>query len=244
LGKDDSKPEVMLAQEQAVIRRGPGVRKGVEAAFGMGGETEGTLVLTDRRLVYVHGSETEEDLPVGAWSAKRLFFSDVESLDGMPLDSASVEMPLSQITKVAGHREVAVAPKLVVNWAGDSGEPLSAEFVQQITGGSRRKNLNDWAKVIDSLKKGQIRIAPLPAAPGDDALEGRILAVLGDMQEKGPLEIEEEVEEKYKVDLDPDEVEAACDRLAKAGLARKTTPKGEDPYYKKVSPLGDDDLSA
>ena len=94
----------MLAQEQAVIRRGPGIRKGVEAAFGLGGETEGTLVLTDRRLVYVHGNEKEVGLRVGAWSAKRLFFSDVESLDSMPLDSASVEIPISKITKVVGHQ--------------------------------------------------------------------------------------------------------------------------------------------
>ncbi len=52
--------EIMLSQEQAVIRRGPGVRKEVESAFGLGGETEGTLVLTDRRLVYVHSNEKEE----------------------------------------------------------------------------------------------------------------------------------------------------------------------------------------
>ncbi|MGH9919484.1 MAG: hypothetical protein ACRD6W_11540 [Nitrososphaerales archaeon] len=102
MGQDDSAPEVMLAQEQAVIRRGPGIRKGVEAAFGMGGETEGTLVLTDRRLVYVHGSEKEESLRIGGFSAKRLFFSDVESLDSMPVDSASLEIQLSEIAKVAG----------------------------------------------------------------------------------------------------------------------------------------------
>lgn len=244
MGQDNSTPEVMLAQEQAVIHRGPGVRKGVEAAFGMGGESEGTLVLTNRRLIYVHGGEKEEDLPVGAWSGKRLFFSDVESLGAMLLDSESLEIPLSRITKVAGHREVAIAPKLVVSWTGERGEALSTEFVQQITGGSRRKNLNDWAKVVEKLKAGEARITPLPPAPGGDTLEGRVLDVLGDMQEKGPLAIEEEVEGKYKVDLDPDEVEAACDRLAEAALVRRTAPKGEDPYYRKVSPLGDDDLSA
>ena len=237
-------PEVMLAQEQAVIRRGPGVRKEVEAAFGMGGETEGTLVLTNTRLVYAHGDEREEDLPVGAWSGKRLFFSDVDSLDAMTLDSESLAIPLSRITKVVGHREPAVAPKLEVSWTGDGGKTLSTEFVQQITGGSRMKNLNDWAKVIEKLRAGQARITQLPPAPSGDTLEGRILAVLGDMQEKGPLAIEEEVEEKHKVELDPDEVEEACDRLAKAGLVRKTTPRGEDSYYRKVSPLGEDDLSA
>src|SRR5271169_3651764 len=111
----------MLAQEQAVIRRGPGIRKGVEAAFGLGGETEGTLVLTDRRLVYVHGNEKEDDLRVGAWSEKRLYFSDVDTLDSMPLDSASVEIPLSRIAKVKGHSGEAVAPKLEVRWTDQGG---------------------------------------------------------------------------------------------------------------------------
>jgi len=234
----------MLGQEQAVIRRGPGIRKGVEGAFGLGGETEGTLVLTDRRLVYVHGNEKEVDLRVGAWSAKRLFFSDVETLDSMPLDSASVEIPLSRITQVKGRSGEAVAPKLEVRWADQGGAAQATEFVQQITGGSRRKNLNDWAKVIEKLKAKQIKIRPLPPAPDENTLEGRILDALGDMQDKGALTLEEEVEEKYKVDLDPDEVEAACNRLTKAGLVRKTAPRGEDPYYTKVSSLGDDDLSA
>jgi len=234
----------MLAQEQAVIRRGPGIRKGVEGAFGLGGETEGTLVLTDRRLVYVHGDGKEQDIKIGAFSQKHLFFTDVESLNSMALDEASVEIPLSKITLVTGHRGEAVAPKLEVKWTEGGGAIRTTEFVQQVTGGSRKKNLNDWAKVIDKLRAKQVKIAPQSLAPGGDTLEGRILGVLGDMQEKGSLTIEDEVEERFKVDLDPDEVEAACGRLVSAGLVRKFSPGDEDPYYRKVSPLGDDDLSA
>jgi hypothetical protein len=240
----DSSPEVMLAQEQAVIRRAPGVRKEVEAAFGAGGETEGTLVLTDRRLVFVHGNEKEEDLEVGAWSAKRLYFSDVESLDSMPMDAESVVIEIPRIVKVVGHRLEAVAPKLEVRWTDERGRSQATEFVQQVTGGSRKKNLNDWARVVDKLRAKQLRIPPLAPVPGGDTLEGRILKVLGDMQDKGALSIEEEVEEQFGVDLDPDDVEAACGRLVSSGLVRKFSPRGEDTYYRKVSPLGDDDLSA
>lgn len=234
----------MLAQEQAVIRRGPGIRKGVEAAFGMGGETEGTLVLTERRLVYVHGNEKEESVRIGGFSAKRLYFSDVESLDSMSMDSASVEIPISKIAKVAGHHGEAIAPKLEVSWSDEGGATRSTEFVQQISGASRRKNLNDWAKVIEKLRTKQLKIKPLPPAPSGSTLEGRILGVLGDMQEKGLLTIENEVEEKYKVDLDPDEVEAACEKLVAAGLILKAVPRYEDLFYRKASPLGADDLSA
>ena len=244
MGQDDSTPEIMLAQEQAVIRRGPGIRKGVEAAFGMGGETEETLVLTDRRLVYVHGNEKEESVRIGGFSAKRLYISDVESLDSMPLDSASVEIPISKIVKVTGHHGEAIAPKLEVSWTDGGGAARATEFVQQISGASRRRNLNDWAKVIEKLRAKQLKITPLPPAPGGDTLEGRILGVLGDMQEKGALTIENEVEEQYKVDLDPDDVEAACERLVAEGLVLKPDPRYEDVYYRKASPLGADDLSA
>ncbi len=244
MGQDNSAPEIMLAQEQAVIRRGPGIRKGVEAAFGLGGETEGTLVLTDRRLVYVHGNEKEESVRIGGFSAKRLFFSDVESLSSMPLDSASVEIPISKISRVVGHRGEAIAPKLEVSWTDDGGAARVTEFVQQISGASRRKNLNDWAKVIEKLRAKQLKITPLPPAPGGDTLEGRILGVLGDMQEKGALTIENEVEERFKLDLDPDDVEAACERLVAAGLVLKPEARYEDVFYRKASPLGADDLSA
>ena len=244
MGQDNSTPEIMLAQEQAVIRRGPGIRKGVEAAFGLGGETEGTLVLTDRRLVYVHGNEKEESLRIGGFSAKRLFFSDVESLSSMPLDSESVEIPISSIVKVAGHHGEAIAPKLEVSWNDGGGATRATEFVQQISGASRRRNLNDWARVIEKLRAKQQKITPLPTGPGGDTLEGRIMGVLGDMQEKGLLTIENEVEERFKVDVDPDDVEAACERLVASGLILKPVPRYEDVYYRKASPLGADDLSA
>lgn len=244
MGQDNSVPEIMLAQEQAVIRRGPGIRKGVEAAFGLGGETEGTLVLTDRRLVYVHGDEKEESVRIGGFSAKRLFFSDVESLSSMALDSESVEISVSNIVRVVGHHGEAIAPKLEVTWIDGAGATRATEFVQQISGASRRKNLNDWAKVIEKLRAKQLKITPLPPAPGGDTLEGRILGILGDMQEKGLLTIENEVEERYKVDLDPDDVEAACERLVAADLVLKPMPRYEDVYYRKASPLGAEDLSA
>lgn len=247
---DGSKQEVMLAQEEAVIHRGSGTRKGMEAAFGLGGETEGTLILTDRRLVYVHASKQKElDLQIGAFSQKHLSFTDVESLGSMSLDGESLSIPLSAIVSATGHRGPAIAPKLEVRWtdsAGGGGEAADhvTEFVQQMTGNSRRKNLNDWAPVIEGLRTGKQKVIQLPPPPGSDTLEGRILGVLGDMQEKGLLTIESEVEEIYGVDLDPDSVEAACGRLVSSGLVRNISPPNDEPFYRKVSPLGDDDLSA
>lgn len=235
--------EVMLAQEEGVIRRGPGARKGVEAAFGMGGETEGTLVLTNTRLVYVHGNASEVDLEIGAFSKKRLFFSDIEDLGSMAMDSSSLDIPLASIATVLGRKEPGIAPKLQVKWS-DHGVARSAEFVQQLTGPSRRKNLNDWASVVNRLRAGKLKVASLPPSPDPDSLQGRILGVLGDMQEKGLFVIEKEVEDRYKVKLDPDDVEEACKKLSASGLITNLSPPKEDPFYRKVSPLGEDDLGA
>lgn len=232
----------MLAQEQAVIRRSPGIRKEVEASLGVG-ETEGTLILTDRRLVYVHGDEEEVSIPIGEFSAKRLYFANVDALESMVLDAESVAIPISSIAAASGHKLEALAPKLEVTWS-DGAKTRREEFVQQVTGRSRKKNLDDWAGVIQRLKAGKVSLVPLPPAPGEEKLEGRILRILGDMQQKGLFTIEEEVEQRYKADLDPDEVEAACGRLVAAGLVKRFEPKDEDVSFAKVSPLGDEDLGS
>jgi hypothetical protein len=88
------------------------------------------------------------------------------------MDSASLEIPISKLVDVVGHKGTAIAPKLEVKWTDQSGATRVAEFVQQMTGGSRRKNLNDWAKVIEKLKAKQLKITPLPPAPGIERLQG------------------------------------------------------------------------
>ncbi|MDG7003603.1 MAG: hypothetical protein JRN56_06870, partial [Nitrososphaerota archaeon] len=60
----NGQPEVILAQEQGTEMRTGGVSKGLEAEFG-GGVKEGTLVLTNRRLIFVCTDDKGEELPVG-----------------------------------------------------------------------------------------------------------------------------------------------------------------------------------
>ena len=236
-------PEVMLAEEQAVIHRGAGLKNEVEAAFGIG-ETEGTLILTNRRLIYAHrAAEEEVDLPVGIFTYKSVFIDDIEGLDSINNDSEGLEIPLSQVVRVEGHGgKDAIAPKLEVEYTAQSGETHWTVFVEQITGASRRNNLNDWPEIIEKLRAGQVKLVGLPDAPSETTLEGRIYRALGDMQEKGALTIEEEVEKRYNLDLDPDEVIVACNRLVGMGLIRKADTDEDDPFYQRISPLGDDDV--
>ncbi|MDG6929586.1 MAG: hypothetical protein JRN39_05290 [Nitrososphaerota archaeon] len=237
--------ETILAEEQAVRNRGVGVRTAVESAFGEGG-TEGTLVLTDRRLLYVCSSEQEEDIPTvsapfGLPAHLRLKFSDVSDLDGIAPDPTNVMILLSSVTRVAGHRGEISSPKLEVSWK-EGGEEKRTEFVQQVTGG-RKKNLDDWAAVIERLLSGSQKVVPLPSLPRPDTLEGKVIRVLADMQEKGIFEIESETEAQFKVELDPDDVQAACEKLVSEGLLTRRPGMEGDPFYSKASPLGGDDLS-
>lgn len=236
--------ELILAQEQAVICRHTGVSDELRTAFDVSGkETEGTLLLTNRRLMYIHGGEEREDVPVGVLTRKPTFFVDVESLDGIRDDPANLSIELSAITKVSGHKRFGMDPKLVVSWNTGSSE-RSSEFIEQLTGGSRKKNLNDWAPVIERLRAGDQKVVPLPPAPDEATLEGKVLRILSDMQEKGEMTIEAEVETRYKVDLEPEQVEGACKKLSEMGLIKNTTPPTEEPFYQRVSPLGDDTLDA
>jgi hypothetical protein len=212
-------------------------------------ESEGTLILTNNRLIYARGDTNEKLSGTGSFvgdilgsGSKSIVFLDADDLDDIKSDPANLWIELKSIVSVTGHKRMAQAPKLEVRW--NAGSERKTEFIQQITGSSRKKNLNDWAPVIERLKEGKQVFKPLPSAPDTATLEGRIYHLLSDYEERGPLTIEDEVEKRYKVELEPEDVEAACQKLVEQGLVEKTSVSGEAPFYEKVSPLGDDTLDA
>ena len=233
--------ETLLAEEQAVVNRGIGVVREVESVLGFGPATEGTLVLTNRRLFYVHGAEKKETLRLSSFGKRTFQFSDVEDLISITPDPANFTIQIESIVSVKGHRAEGLSPRLEVRWK-EGATTRVTEFVEQLTGHSRRKNLNDWAPVIDRLKRGEQRFERLPL-PSVETLEGKIMRVLGDMEERGVFAVEEQTEEEFKVQLDSEEVEAACERLVAQGLVAKRAEDAEGSWYRKRSPLGDDDLS-
>lgn len=220
--------EVILAQEQGVMARSSFER-----------QVEGTLILTNQRLLFV-GASQEEEIP-GGFGVDSLRFADVNSLDSLPNSQYNISIPLGDLSSEKashlGH------PSLKVRW-NDRGEQQHEEFEQKLIGG-RKKNLNDWARVIEKIKSGALtpEIQKTPP-PGTDTLKGKILYTLGDMQEKGSLEIEEQVETSFKIDLDPDQVEDACKKLVEDGLVDVVPDSSGDDFYRKHSPLGEDDLSS
>ncbi len=235
--------ETILAQEQGVINRGAGFVQDVEAGFDASKtESEGTLILTNKRVIYARG-DTKENLPIVgglAPGSKAIIFMDADDLDDIKNDPANLWIELKSITSATGHKRMGQNPKLEITW--NTGRERKTEFVQQITGGSRKKNLNDWAPVILRLKERTQKFTALPSAPDPASLEGRIYHQLGDFEERGPLTIENEIEKRYNIELEPDDVEAACEKLVAQGLIAKTSVSGEAPYYVRVSALGEDSL--
>ena len=225
--------EAMLAQEQGVRMRKSGERQELEG--GLGGELEGTLVLTTHRLIFVSTNEKEDSL-----RGMRLVYSDVEELTSIPKTSGNFFIPLQSIKSVKGHFGRLERPSLEVKWRDRVEE--GRVFVERLSGRSRRRNLNDWALVIERLKAGNQKFIQLPKAPAADTLDGRIMIILADMQRKGTFEVEQEAENRFNVQLDPDDVEAACKRLARTGLIEEIPDTSGDLYYRKRSPLGDDTL--
>ncbi len=239
---NSSNEETILAEEQAVVNRGVGIVQEVETVLGIGPATEGTLVLTDRRLLYVHGAEGKETLRTSQFGKRTFQFSDVEDLNSITPDLANFTILIESIVSVKGHSGEGLSPRLEVHWQ-EGGATKATEFVEQLTGPSRHRNLDDWAPVIDRLLRGEQKIERLPSLPSVESVEGKIMHVLGDMEERGIFAIEEQAEEEFKIQLDPDEVEAACERLVGKGLVSKQVADAGGSWYRKRSPLGDDDLS-
>ncbi|MDG6924626.1 MAG: hypothetical protein JRM79_00095 [Nitrososphaerota archaeon] len=236
----NGQPEVILAQEQGTEMRTGGVSKGLEAEFG-GGVKEGTLVLTNRRLIFVCTDDKGEELPVGYFAEHLLLYSEVEGLGDIPNKAPNVFIPLDSAS-VKGHKGGLGRPSLRVSWR-DEGGAHDVVFTETLTG-RRRTDLSDWASAIEGMRSGTRVLVSLPPPPSAATLEGKVMHVLADMQEKGTLEIEESVEDEYKVDLDPDQVQAACDRLsAQKLLVRLPDPSG-DVFYRRASPLGEDSFSS
>jgi len=232
--------EVILAQEQGATVRLGGTSKELEAEFGVG-VREGTLVLTNKQLIFVCTNEEGENLPVGFFGEHLLLYSEVEDLDKIPKQFPNIFVRLEDAS-ARGHKGGLGRPSLEVSWRDQEGNHTLV-FTETLTG-RRKKNLNDWAFIIDKIKNGTQKLVALSSPPPTESLEGKVMHVLADMQEKGVFEIEGAVEGEYGVELDPDEVQAACDRLSSQRLLIRSPDSSGDVFYRRASPLGEDDLSS
>jgi hypothetical protein len=71
-----------------------------------------------------------------------------------------------------------------------------------------------------------------------------MMHIMADMREKGLLQIEESVEDEYGIELDPDQVQEASDNLVSQHLLIRSPDSSGDVFYRRASPLGEDDFSS
>jgi len=228
--------EVILAQEQSAICKTDGK------------QYQGTLILTNKRLMFVKAIQEEEiDSQERGLSRRRLVdlrYANIDDLQYIPTDPGNLSVALQAIEFEKGHSGLIALPSLQIVWK-DGQRERKSEFVQEIIDRTRKRGLKDWADVIEKLRSGSVQLQmPGSPTPSKDTLEGKILYTMGDMQDKGVLEIEQEVESNYSLDLDPDDVEAACKSLVSSGFLDKMSDPSGESFFRKRSPLGKDDLSS
>jgi len=219
--------------------RETGTEKELQAEFGIGVK-KGTLILTNRRLIFACTNERDEYLPgesgLNPFGKIDLVYSEIEDLDSITSEAPNVFVPLPSTSRVTGHKGDLGRPSLEVVWDDASGRHART-FTETLTG-RKARSLNEWAPIIENLKAGRQKLVNVPPAPSTDMLEGKIVHVLSDMQEKGLFSIEEAVETEYNLALDPDDVQAACERLAAEGFLVRSSELTGDAFYRRVSPLG------
>jgi hypothetical protein len=229
--------EIILAQEQGVMCK--------HTAIDLAGELQGTLVLTNQRLAFVSDDDKTEVSTRDEFGAfEPLTYTDIEDLAKVRVSERNVFIPLSSIANVSGHKGVLGRPGLKVTWNASNGLTRDEEFVETLTGRARKKNLNDWANVIERLRSGALVPHHIGNLPDNNSLESRVLYILGDMQTKGLLQIEQQTKEQFDVEIETDDVGNACEKLVSLGLIDKVSKPGDEEFYKKRSPLGEDDLSS
>lgn len=206
----------------------------------------GTLVLTDRRVIFVEANKEENYTSGTGILSKRsatFRYSDIDDLGQISANANNISIPLNEIVEAKGSEGIIHPPELKLTWK-ENGIENRAVFSQELIGG-RKKSLKDWVKTILGLRDGRIEVKrPTAKPPSGDTLGGRILQVLGDMQEKGLFEIEQQVESTFGVDLDPDQVQSTCENLAAQGFLDRNPDRSGEVFYRKRSPLGEDGLSS
>ena len=189
--------ESFLAQEQGAIMRMAGERKELEAEFGIG-EKQGTLVLTNKRLIFVCTHDIREDVVLSPFMGLKLLYSEVgEVMKKVEKAPPNLFISLEDIITVKGRKGgLEGRPSLEVEW-NDHGSKRNYVFTEV---SHRAQNLNDWTQIVENLKSGKQKLVALPAVPPIDTLEGKIMHVLADLQEKGVLTIEGSIRETFNVD--------------------------------------------
>lgn len=166
---------------------------------------EGSLVLTNRRLVFAAGKSTLTP----------------DEIKKVMQDRDAFSISLEQIANVTGNRGI-LRPSLQVIWrnAPEDQTTMRTDFIQNYrpkTLEEATNGINEWVSAIEggALADGDLKSGESAAIVDQSELKSKVLEELGDMQWKGFFQIEKELREKFNLTPDPDLLEKVCAELVK-----------------------------
>jgi len=231
-----SAAEVILAEEQGASRN-----------LGSLHKKSGTLILTNKRLVFMRGNkEIRIEVVPEIWRdiVPNIFPSGLPAILGFAEVYDTAEIPsqmtfpdvsidLASIISATPERPVDVtsfrrSSRLVVSW-NSSIETKIVEFEEHMSGRPRKINLNDWGDVIMKIKSGYFDnlIRELINSRNSsqlevNSIEANVYFLLGDLQSKSTVLLSKEMEERFATRIDFERIQQACDRLERLKLIAGT----------------------
>jgi hypothetical protein len=187
---------------------------------------EGSLLLTNRRLIFVEGKGSLKD----------------SELQSVLQENDHFTIPLPQVANVSG-KQGFLRPSLTVAWHPTPEDPSSTktDFLQKYRPQNledARNGINQWVAVIEQAATSDLDLAPLEMKNeeeqptiDDSELRSRLLEELNDKQWKGFFQIERDLGEKFGLSVDPDALERCCKNLVAEKLVEQDK-HGE--FFRKI----------
>jgi hypothetical protein len=191
---------------------------------------QGTLFLTDKRLVFTVAARDE------AFFSNNAFSLEAGSDNVSENSDKSLSIPLTSIVSAKGRKGM-LRPSLEINWRdNEQNEQIKTEFTQKTghTSNSANADISGWAEEIQRLSASEIEKAQdrnfLSLKNDTNSIEWDIMDVLDDSEWKGLFQIEKELKDTKGIKIDFEQLEGNCRKLVSAKLA-ETDKIGE--FYRK-----------
>ncbi len=193
-------------QDQRVLKKAEGVICKSSLVI-----LEGTLSLTDNRLIFDLG---DEPIDSKMDDAEEINESKNEENKG---DDYRLSIPLESIISVRGKKGI-VRPSLFVVWRkSPTDQKFFTEFIQKSKADRKEDNINEWQFAIEEAsesKNSTLQQRNLSQYNFyNSSLEAKILAILDDSEWTGTFQIKSELEKRYDEDWGIEEIDSSCKKL-------------------------------
>lgn len=211
-------------QDERVLRKAEGVICKSSLVI-----LEGTLSLTDIRLIFDVGDESVDSKMD---NAEEIDGSEDEENKG---DDYKLSIPLESLISVRGKKGM-LRPSLFVDWRKSPTDQESfTEFIQKNKADQKEENINEWQIAIEEASTSKISILRQKNLAQynsfNNSLEAKILAILDDSEWTGVFQIKSELENRFNENWDVEEIDSSCKKLIEQRLVEQ---EGNGDFYRKT----------